>query len=230
MKLNAPPEGRIGAEVTEVDLMTITAEEGFLRTNLEDKTLTIMFRNGTAYAGDELTMAFPDTFEQVIPLSAASREEDASTEPVTQAVLRKRVALGVRHIAQLQAALRAAAKSPAANSAEAMQAVARLEQDLQTTTDTVVYSRAVIHRRWANGFFCLAYAMIGIPVSIRLKSGEALKSFLVCFLPIVMVNQPLHNFSIKMAQSGEAPAWWPWFGNLVLMAVGIWLLRKAVKN
>ncbi|MGE0609381.1 MAG: LptF/LptG family permease [Pirellulales bacterium] len=210
--------------------VTITAKEGFLKTNLKDKSLTILFRDGTAYAGDEVTMTFPETFEQVVPLIAASRESGDDLGPNTQAVLRQRIAHGSRRVAQLQTALKAVGQGTLPNTSVLANEVDQLKSELQSVQDEVVFSRALIHRRWANGFFCLAYAMIGIPVSIRLKSGEALKSFLVCFLPIVIVNQPLHNFSIKLAQAGEAPAWFPWFGNFVLMAIGALLMRKAVKN
>ena len=55
--------------------VTISAEAGLLRSNPQEGTLSVVVRNGTAYAGSELTVAFSDTFEQVVPLAEASRDE-----------------------------------------------------------------------------------------------------------------------------------------------------------
>ena len=62
-----------------------------------------------------------------------------------------------------------------------------------------------IHRRWTNGFFCLAYVIIGIPVAMHVRSRDYLTSFFACFLPVVVFNHPLHNICIKMAEAGRAP-------------------------
>lgn len=206
--------------------ITITAAEGYLRTNLRDNTLSMMFRNGTVYAQEETRLVFPETFEQVVPLSRASKDyNDEDWQGETLVYLRKQAEQRERRIPQMEAVLRSAERDGLAE-----EALARLRQDLEREREKVIYLRAVYHRRWANGFMCLSFAMVGIPVSILLRSGEALKSFLVCFLPIVTVNHPLHNFSVKLAQAGEAPAWWPWFGNFVLMGVGVWLLRKSCRH
>ncbi len=68
--------------------------------------------------------------------------------------------------------------------------------------------------------------MIGIPVSMRVGSRDYLTSFFACFLPIVLLNHPLHNLCIKLAESGRAPA--PELtlgeGDMLLIAFGAWLL------
>ncbi len=79
---------------------------------------------------------------------------------------------------------------------------------------------AQVNRRWANGFFCLAFVMMGIPVSMRARSRDYLTSFFACFLPVVLLNHPLHNFCIKLAESGRAPAQLPWLGNVLLICLG----------
>lgn len=208
----------------EEQAITITAEEGYLRSNLREKTLTIVFSNGSVYAADETRLVFPETFEQVVPLSLASRDfSEQDWQGETLAYLGKQIEQRQRRVAQLEQAVLTAEKQRA-------ESLPRLRMDLETEREKHTYFRAVYHRRWAYGFFCLSFAMIGIPVSIFLRSGEALKAFLVCFLPIITVNQPLHNFSIKLAQAGDAPAWFPWFGNFVLMGVGVWMLRKSIRH
>jgi lipopolysaccharide export system permease protein len=206
--------------------ITITAEEGLLRTNLRERTLTISFYNGTAYAGEELTMAFPDTFEQVVPLGEATRTPaDAADSHPTMGEIRATIAQLRLQLPQLKKAAAAAGRDqPGAPEAAAARA------KYETAARKLTMLEALFHRRWANGFFCLAYCMVGIPIAAGSRSGEALKAFFLSFVPIVFVNQPLHNFSIKLAEAGEAPAWWPWFGNFVLMAAGAWMMRHTVRH
>ncbi len=87
-----------------------------------------------------------------------------------------------------------------------------------------------IHRRWAHGFFCLAYVLVGIPVAIRVRSRDYLTSFFVCFLPVVVFNHPLHNICMKMAEAGRAPSFTPWLGDVILALLGVGFLLRALRN
>ncbi len=49
--------------------ITISAEEGELRTQGRNHELSLVMRNGTAYIGDRVSMAFPEVMEQIISLS-----------------------------------------------------------------------------------------------------------------------------------------------------------------
>ena len=101
---------------------------------------------------------------------------------------------------------------------------------LDTEREHMHWLKAQVNRRWTNGFFCLAFVMIGIPVSMRIRSRDYLTSFFACFLPVVLLNHPLHNFCIKLAESGRAPAQLPWVGDLLLIGFGAWLLTAACRH
>jgi hypothetical protein len=45
---------------------------------------------------------------------------------------------------------------------------------------------------------------------------------------VLLFNYPLHLLTIQMAQAGRIPPWSPWVGNVIMIVVGAWLLRKAV--
>ncbi|MGI9457575.1 MAG: LptF/LptG family permease [Aeoliella sp.] len=85
------------------------------------------------------------------------------------------------------------------------------------------------YRRWASGFSCLAFAVIGIPVAVIFRKGEFLASFFICFLPILLVYYPLLMFSISGAKNGSLPPQLLWIGNLVLLVIGAWLMRRVVR-
>lgn len=84
-------------------------------------------------------------------------------------------------------------------------------------------------RRWANGFSCLCFVLVGAPVAIRLRQSEFIASFFVCFLPILVVYYPLLAVSVKQAKDGAMPPQAVWLGNIVLALAGGWLLRRVVR-
>ncbi len=85
------------------------------------------------------------------------------------------------------------------------------------------------HRRWAGGFSCLCFVMIGVPMAIRRRHGEFWGSFFACFLPILIVYYPMLAGCLDMAKDGTIPPQAVWLGNIVLALVGVWLLRRVVR-
>jgi lipopolysaccharide export system permease protein len=85
------------------------------------------------------------------------------------------------------------------------------------------------YRRWANGFSCLGFALIGAPMAIRRRHGEFWGSFFVCFLPILLVYYPMLVGCVDWAKDGVIPPATVWLGNFVLAAWGVWLLRRVIR-
>jgi lipopolysaccharide export system permease protein len=85
-------------------------------------------------------------------------------------------------------------------------------------------------RRWANGFSCLCFVLVGIPVSIRMRFSEFIASFFICFLPILLVYYPLLAVSVDKAKDGVFPPQAVWLGNIVLAVAGVWLLHRGNRH
>ena len=85
------------------------------------------------------------------------------------------------------------------------------------------------HRRWANGFSCLCFVLIGAPMAIRRRHGEFWGSFFACFLPILLVYYPMLVGTVDYAKDGILPPQVVWLGNLMLAAWGAWLMRRVIK-
>jgi lipopolysaccharide export system permease protein len=85
------------------------------------------------------------------------------------------------------------------------------------------------YRRWANGFSCLGFVLIGAPMAIRRKHGEFWGSFFACFLPILLVYYPMLVGCLERAKNGDLPPQAVWLGNAVLAAWGVWLLRRVIR-
>jgi lipopolysaccharide export system permease protein len=82
-------------------------------------------------------------------------------------------------------------------------------------------------RRWANGFSCLCFVMIGVPVAVWLRFSEFIASFFVCFVPILVVYYPLLAVSVDQAKDGVFPPQSVWLGNVLLSLAGVLLLRRV---
>ena len=82
-------------------------------------------------------------------------------------------------------------------------------------------------RRWASGFSCLAFVMVGAPLAIRLRNSDLMTTFGICFLPILIVYYPLFAYGLDRAKNGALPPYCVWLGNVVCLAIGAWLLRKV---
>jgi lipopolysaccharide export system permease protein len=88
----------------------------------------------------------------------------------------------------------------------------------------------VPHRRWANGFSCLAFVVIGIPVAIRMRTANYATTFGVCFLPILFVYYPLFMFGLNSAKLGTLPPYAAWLGDVACIAIGMLLLYREFRK
>lgn len=85
-------------------------------------------------------------------------------------------------------------------------------------------------RRWANGFSCLAFVMVGAPFSILVQRFDFWTNFALCFVPILLLYYPLLMLGVSEAKSGNLPGFSVWLGNLVMMGIGIALLRRMQRS
>jgi len=88
----------------------------------------------------------------------------------------------------------------------------------------------VPQRRWASGFTCLAFALIGIPVAMKLKAGNFAPTFGVCFLPILLIYYPLFMVGLNGAKQMTLPAYGAWLANVVCFLVGGVLLIGELRK
>ena len=84
-------------------------------------------------------------------------------------------------------------------------------------------------RRWANGFSCLCFALVGTTMAIRRRNSDALTSFFLCFLPILLVYYPLLIWGVDRSKAGTITPYAVWSANVVLILWGLWLLRRVVR-
>jgi lipopolysaccharide export system permease protein len=213
--------------------MTMTAQSGSLRTDPEENVLIVELHNGTIEIGD-YTAVFPDTERQVIPLPDATNSRTEATGPsqLPLAVIpgekvrqRERVNRREQELAAKAAFQMLTGDFDALASPLWFVELARLrDEDYR-------YHRLETepHRRWANGFSCLCFVLVGAPLAIRLRNADFLTSFFLCFLPILIVYYPLLAYGVDRAKNGAMRPETVWLGNVILLVVGGWLLRKVLR-
>jgi lipopolysaccharide export system permease protein len=84
-------------------------------------------------------------------------------------------------------------------------------------------------RRWAQGFGCLAFVWMGVPMALLIRSADYWWTFGVCFIPILMVYYPIFGMTLAFSKDGTWPAYTLWLGNAALILIGTWLMRKVIR-
>jgi lipopolysaccharide export system permease protein len=217
--------------------ITLVADDAELRLNADKKMLSILLTNAEFDYGDEengIRGFLPGSQVHEISLADASRKGNLLAEP-DDAPMHEIP----QHIAQQRTDMRNLQQQAAADAAYQMLAGDFMSLSgpgwdmkhlsLHNTQFLLYKLKLVTWRRWANGFSCLFFVMVGAPLAVRLKNADMWTSFGICFLPILLVYYPLLMYGLDRAKSGALPPYWIWLGNIVLLGASIWLLRRVLR-
>jgi len=85
--------------------------------------------------------------------------------------------------------------------------------------------------RPALAFGCLLFAMIGAPVGLLSNRSDYLSTFVVCFLPTILIYYPIVLSGRGLAIEGKVPAaFGAWGANLIVGAGALLLVFKAIRR
>jgi lipopolysaccharide export system permease protein len=213
--------------------MRISAREATLQRNPANNTLEIRLTD-SFYEGPGGVEAgwVGEIIPIIIPLG---RTEDEDERSPSNFALRDLPSSGLRH-AERMTALQ---QSLAARAAFAMLAgeLDQLDdqawQNHQSTLQAAQYRmnrfRIEPWRRWANGFSCFFFVLVGVPLSIRRRNSDFISNFFLAFLPILLVYYPLFLFGVESAKEETLPAPAVWLGNFAMCLWGAWLVRRVMR-
>jgi lipopolysaccharide export system permease protein len=213
--------------------MTINAEEAVLSCDRAEGVLKVFAKNGMIDVDGKQTVVFPDVQTFEIPLPDASRAH--SFNVWTTLPLRSLP----EAIATAQAEIEKHEQMMAAQAAYAMacgdfddltSVIWRKHENDQSELMSRYYRLiSVPQRRWAGGFACLCFALVGVPMAVRLRNRDFLTSFFLCYLPILIVYYPAMIYGADQAKNGNLPTIFVWAGNAMLLLWGLWLLRRVLR-
>ncbi|MCH2115498.1 MAG: LptF/LptG family permease [Pirellulales bacterium] len=214
--------------------LTITADEAELNVDLENNRVLITFLNANGSMGERFAgwfpgeEEFPFSLEQFTGIRAqARRTSNYSLREVGPA---KQQQIEVIDRLKQEMSAQAAHALMTGRMYELSQDVWQPKRSyLQAAQRTLHRLHTEPHRRWASGFSCLCFVLIGAPMAVRLSHGDIWSSFFVCFLPILIIYYPMLVRSLDLAKDGVMPPQVVWLGNIVLALIGAWLVRRVVR-
>ena len=60
---------------------------------------------------------------------------------------------------------------------------------------------------------------------------QFITSFIICFLPILVIYYPVMFLMINLCKTGTLSPWWAmWVPNLIIGVAGLLVLRKVVQH
>lgn len=91
-------------------------------------------------------------------------------------------------------------------------------------------TRVEMHKKFSIPFACIAFGVIGLPLGITNRRGGKSSGFSLSIL-IILIYYVLINNGEDLARDGRLPAWLAmWLPNIALIAVGIFLVRRANRD
>jgi lipopolysaccharide export system permease protein len=217
--------------------VTISAEEATLRTDWDQRKLQIECTRGEFdFGGPRMSFFGKERFTVPIPdpnMAQYRYHRDwVSMREIPKLIEERQNTIDqqwaeIRGLEQLQAANQALGSPKTGDTAGE---IAGRKANIDRCQFDIRRLRAETYRRWANGFTCLCFALLGIPVAMYWRHADVLTNFFVCFLPILAIYYPLLMLSDDLSTSGKLPPFSFWTANVILTIPAVALLRLTVKH
>ena len=213
--------------------MKVSAREGELRLDPETQSLLLKVVDSKVEGGGGFQGILPGETETRITLAGAITRRDISTRSPSELPLRL---IGNERVQQ-DARAHAAVGQLAAHAGFSL--LTSRPEDIagpagRAITASYGHGQRRLRRlqtepwrRWAEGFSCFFFVLVGAPLAMIAKSSDYWTSFGLCFLPTLLVYYPLFIFGLEQAKDGMIPPYGVWIGNLVLAAIGITLVARV---
>jgi lipopolysaccharide export system permease protein len=204
--------------------VTVVAKQARLNLDRDANSLRIECEQGQLDVAGRGTFYFPDRFVQAVSLGDPDPcpENHLSPAALGSRSLQRQIVREQRRLAALP--------PPPAASPEVQPALDPRASERQARQARLYRLQAEGPRRWANGFGCLCFALLGIPIAMRSRSSDTMSVFFQCFLPILLVYYPLLVTGENLARAGIYPGLSVWLADAILLAVGTTLTWRSLRN
>jgi lipopolysaccharide export system permease protein len=206
-------------------LMTLAAQEARLQTKAEAGILRVECRNGQLEVVGKVKLSFPDWREYDLEINPPipDRENHASPSELGCGVIPRQIRREQRLVAELEPQLIVARQASLVRAAD-------LAAQLKERRARLFRLQAEIPRRLANGFGCVCFALLGVPVAMWRRSADTMSVFFLCFVPILVIYYPLLVTGENLSRSGVWPLFSVWLADAVLLVIGIGLLTRMMRH
>jgi len=212
------------------EAVTVQAEEGVLEFDLQNQQVMLHLVHGNIDSPGRAKIAF-DRADRSFPMPHKIRP-------------RKSRHLSIREIRDQENGLTTNLdRSRNRRDIETALAIPLGEFDRLTSSDASQYAKerdqyktnlakllTEVHNRFALSTSCLFFVLLGGPFAIVQGRRQFLTSFLLCFLPILLLYYPIVLLMINLSKTSVLPPWSVWTGNVLLLAVALSILRKVLRH
>ena len=213
----------------------LTAAEGELSLDPDRGTLLLRLKDSSVAGGDRFESIMPGDNEFPIPLQAlaekAPSERSPSELPLRLIADQTRFQREQTESKRAQLAATTGFALLGSRPADLSGPIGRtLEYELKSGSKRLRRLEIEPWRRWAWGFSCLCFVMVGAPLAMLVRSGDNWTTFGLCFLPTLVVYYPLFILGLEQAKDGNMPPQGVWLGNLVLVGISAVLCNKVRRH
>lgn len=108
------------------------------------------------------------------------------------------------------------------------------QQYINNEANAVSTSRRMnteIHTRYAMAGSCMFFTLLGGPFAVLQARRQFITSFIMCFLPILLVYYPVTFLMVNLCKTGTLAPWWSmWIPNAILGVTSFFVLRKVIRH
>ena len=212
--------------------VTICAEAARIRFDLEEKQIRVQLKNvsgggaGSDFSGEmkHSELRFPLELELGKVVSRNLTMDTLRREIVRTEIDQKRLA-AEKNIETTMMLFTADFQKLVSDEITTLD-----KQTKRAVTDELKY-RAEIHNRFSMSASCWFFAFLGGPFAMLQARRQFITSFIICFLPILVVYYPVMFLMMNLCKSGTLDPWWAmWVPNVIIGTAAFFVLRKVVQH
>ena len=102
---------------------------------------------------------------------------------------------------------------------------------VETLERTIRNTEGEFYQRPALAVGCLLFALVGCPVGIWANRADYLSTFVICFLPAVLIYYPLQFAGGGLSRDGKVPLWFGyWMANIAIGLIAMGLIGRLLRR
>lgn len=215
--------------------ITLVARQAELKFNPVSNKLRIVIDDTQFDIGASTFGEWPEQFTYELPLNTVSRNDSGKLGPSDVALRNLPLYISDQEktieVSQQTLAARAGLQMLTGDFNELLdahwkQSHKKLHNNLHLLNRYTLES----WRRWANGFTCLAFVFAGASIAILKKTPDMWTTIGFSFLPILVAYYPIFQYGVDRAKAGAFPPYAVWLGNVVIFAIGVYVLRRILRR
>lgn len=214
-------------------VLTMSSRTAELRRNAEDNSMSIYLTGGSWQGPNGIEGAFNGTIKHDIDLASFDKKSKLSPSDYALAQIPQERVTQIQHIKRLEYGMAAnAAFDMVAGDFHELGDVSweGREKQLRSARYRLNRLRTEPWRRWANGFSCFFFVLIGVPWAIDRRHSDFMSIFFLCFVPILLIYYPLMAYGVDRAKAGAIPQYGVWMGNVGCALIAAFLIRRVLRN